>query len=113
MAQMATLLHHIPPWMTKSIFQAEYRTKIWVSKQDEHRIQGVHKFLDAFVLLVLAQPSPTTDLIDIWIELDSQRADFDSILEMRDIAPETPPSELADDSVLNALFNVHAEPPTE
>lgn len=59
------------------------------------------------------RPSPTTDLTDILTELSILRANIDVILEMRETEPETTPPEFVEDSVLDALFNVHVESWTE
>lgn len=43
----------------------------------------------------------------------SLHVDVDSILEMRGSEPETAPSELAEDTMLVALFTAPAKPPPE
>ena len=61
-AQMATLLHHIQPWMQKSIVKANEQIEKNISQQTERHILAVHQHLDAFELRVIARPSPTIDL---------------------------------------------------
>lgn len=63
----------------------------------------VHKRLDAFELWVVVRPSPKTDLIVIYTQLAILQADVDTILEMRGTKPESAPTELAEDTVLDAL----------
>uniref|UniRef100_M1DVC6 Integrase core domain containing protein n=1 Tax=Solanum tuberosum TaxID=4113 RepID=M1DVC6_SOLTU len=103
---MATLLHHIQPWMQKSIAQFEARVEKRVAKQQIHI---VHKCLNAFELRVLARPAPDTDLSSIRAELASLRADVDAILEIPAYEPEDAPTVLTEDTVLDALFRVDAE----
>ena len=57
-AQMATLLHHIHPWMQRSITEAEKRMEHKMAYNIERKIAKVHKCLDAFELRVLARPAP-------------------------------------------------------
>uniref|UniRef100_M1DUE6 Integrase core domain containing protein n=1 Tax=Solanum tuberosum TaxID=4113 RepID=M1DUE6_SOLTU len=59
-AHMATLLHHIQPWMQKSIVESEARIEKIVAKQTKQQIQAVHKRLDAFELRVLVSQPPTS-----------------------------------------------------
>uniref|UniRef100_M1A7F0 Integrase core domain containing protein n=1 Tax=Solanum tuberosum TaxID=4113 RepID=M1A7F0_SOLTU len=108
-AQMATLLHHIQPWMQKSIAESEARIEKRVAKQTEQQIQVVHKCLDAFELRVLARPVPNTDLSSICAELASLRAGVDAILEIPVNELEHAPMVLFEDTVLDALFRVVAE----
>ena len=61
-AQIATLLHHIQPWMQKSIVEVEDRVEKNIALQMERKIQAVHQRLNAFQFRVLAWPSPTIDL---------------------------------------------------
>ena len=53
-AQMATLLHHIQPWMQKSIAEAEERLEWRMIQHKERKITEVHQRLEAFELRVLA-----------------------------------------------------------
>ncbi|TMX02501.1 hypothetical protein EJD97_021341 [Solanum chilense] len=59
-----------------------------------------HSTLDAEIHL---RPSPTTDLTVIYTELAILQADVDTILEMWGTKPESAPTELAEDTVLDAL----------
>ena len=47
-AQMATLLHHIQPWMQNSITESEERLKRKMVQYTERKIAEVHQRLDAF-----------------------------------------------------------------
>uniref|UniRef100_M1DVC0 Integrase core domain containing protein n=1 Tax=Solanum tuberosum TaxID=4113 RepID=M1DVC0_SOLTU len=47
-AQMATLLHHIQPWMQKSIAESEARIERRMEAMMERKVQAVNKRLDAF-----------------------------------------------------------------
>ena len=53
-AQMATLLHHIQPWMQRFIAEAEERLEWRMVQHTERKIAEVHQRLDAFELRVLA-----------------------------------------------------------
>ncbi|TMX05316.1 hypothetical protein EJD97_024783 [Solanum chilense] len=57
-AQMDTLLHHIQPWMQKSITESEERLERKMMQFTERKIAEVNQRLDAFELRVLARPSP-------------------------------------------------------
>ena len=59
---MATLLHHIQPWMQRSIAEAEERLERRMVQHTEQKIAEVHQRLDAFELRVLARPSPPVDV---------------------------------------------------
>lgn len=91
---MATLLHHIHPWMQKSITEEE-RIEKRVTKLVEQQLQAVHKHLDAFELRGLARPAPTADLSSIVTEMVILRPDVDAILEMRGTNPDSAPTKLA------------------
>uniref|UniRef100_M1DTS8 Integrase core domain containing protein n=1 Tax=Solanum tuberosum TaxID=4113 RepID=M1DTS8_SOLTU len=86
-AQMATLLHHIQPWMQKSI--AEFEARI------ERRMEGM---LDRKIQET---------------ELASLQADVDAILATSTVEPKAAPTVLADDTVLDALFSGTAEEGTK
>uniref|UniRef100_M1D8C3 Integrase core domain containing protein n=1 Tax=Solanum tuberosum TaxID=4113 RepID=M1D8C3_SOLTU len=75
-AQMATLVHHIQPWMQKSI--AVFET----------RMEG---------------------MMDQKAELASLQTDVDAILAAPTVEPQTAPTALADDTVLDVLFSGTAE----
>ena len=53
---MATLLHHIQPWMQKSITESEERLERKMVQFTERKIAEVHQRLDTFELQVLARP---------------------------------------------------------
>ena len=109
---MSTLLHHIQTWMQKSIAEAEDRIDKRVAQQTERKIQAVHQRLDEFELRVLACPAPTIDLTTLKKVVMSLRAKFNGILHMRGHECETEPIELAEDTVLDALFTtLNALPP--
>uniref|UniRef100_M1DA23 Integrase core domain containing protein n=1 Tax=Solanum tuberosum TaxID=4113 RepID=M1DA23_SOLTU len=82
-AQMATLLHQIQPWMQKSIAESEARM--------EQRMEGM---MDRKI-----QAS----------ELASLRINVDAILATPTVEAHIAPTTLADDTVLDALFNGIAE----
>ena len=80
---MATLLHHIQPWMQRSITEIEERLERKMVKFTERKIAEVHQRLDAFVLRVLARTAPLVDVLTPHAAVDSLRADIDAILEAR------------------------------
>ena len=59
---MATLLHHIQPWMQRSIAEAEERQERRMVQHTERKIAEVHQRLDAFELRVLARTHPQLDV---------------------------------------------------
>ena len=59
---MATLLHHIQPWMQKSISESEERLERKMVQFTERKIDEANQCLDAFELRVLARPSPPMDV---------------------------------------------------
>ncbi|XP_069142887.1 uncharacterized protein [Solanum lycopersicum] len=102
-AQMATLLHHIQPWMQKATTESEAR----IERKMQRKSTEVHQRLDAFELRVLARPAPMVDVSTLQAAVDSLRADTDTILEVR--VPE--PVEPVEDTVLAALFATSELPP--
>ena len=110
-AQMATLLHHIQPWMQKSITESEERLERKMMKFTERKIVEVNQHLDAFELRVLARPAPPVDVSTLQAAVDSLRADIDTILEARVPESEAPSVEPAEDTVLAALFTTEIPPP--
>ena len=100
---MATLLHHIQPWMQKSIIESKAR----MERKMQWKIAEVHQRLDAFELRVLARPASSVDVSTLQAAVDSLRADIDTILEAR--VPE--PVEPVEDTVLAALFATSEIPP--
>ena len=61
-AQMATLLHHIQPWMRKLITESEARLERKIQQFIERKIAEVNQRLDAFELRVLDRPAPPVDV---------------------------------------------------
>ena len=59
---MATLLHHIHPWMQRSITEAEERLERKMVQHIEQKIAEVHQRLDTVELRVLARPTPPVDV---------------------------------------------------
>ncbi|KAK4733799.1 hypothetical protein R3W88_008060 [Solanum pinnatisectum] len=77
---MATLLHHVKPWMQKSIAESEARMERRMETMMDQKVQAIHKRQHAFELRVIERPTPTTDLFSFQTELDSLRADLDAII---------------------------------
>ncbi|KAG5632237.1 hypothetical protein H5410_003954 [Solanum commersonii] len=59
---MATLLHHIQPWMQKSIAEFEARMEQTIEGMMDRKVQAVNKHLDVFELRVLERPVLAIDL---------------------------------------------------
>ena len=113
---MATLLHHIQPWMQRSIIEAEKRLEWKMVQYTERKIAEVHQRLDALKLRVLARPAPPVDVSTLQAAVDSLRADIDTILEARVPESEALSVEPAEDTVLAALFatsEIRPPPPQE
>ena len=77
----------------------------------ERKIQTVHRRLDAFELGFLARPSPTIGFTTLQEAVASLRADVDIILEIGGPEPESAPIEIAEDTILVALFTAPTAPP--
>ena len=103
-AQMATLLHHIQPWMQKSITESEEHLERKMVQFTERKIAEVNMRLDAFELRVLARPSPPVEVSTFQAAVNSLHADIDTILEARVPESEAPSVEPAEDTVLAFLF---------
>uniref|UniRef100_M1E166 Integrase core domain containing protein n=1 Tax=Solanum tuberosum TaxID=4113 RepID=M1E166_SOLTU len=103
--QMATLLHHIKPWMRKLIAESKERVEKRMEAKMNQKVQEVHKRLDAFELRVIERPTPTTDMSSLRTKLTSLRSDVDAILATPSIEPQAASSALGDDTVLGALFS--------
>ena len=73
-AQMATLLHHIQPWMQKSITESEERLERKMVQFIERKIAEVNQRLDAFELRMLARSAPPVDVSTLQAAVDSLRA---------------------------------------
>ena len=108
---MATLLHHIQPWMQKSITESERRLERKMMQFTERKIAEVNQRLDAFELRVLARPAPPVDVSTLQAAVDSLCADIDTMLEARVPEFEAPSAEPAEDTVMAALFSTLAIPP--
>ena len=108
---MATLLHHIHPWMLKSITEFEERLERKMMQFTKQKIAEVNQRLDAFELRVLARPSPPVDVSTLQAAVDSLHVDIDRILEARVPESEAPSVEPAEDTVLAALFATYEIPP--
>ena len=101
---MATLLHHIHPWMQKSITESEERLERKMVQFTERKIAEVNQRFDAFELRVLARPAPPMDVSTFQAAVESFCADINTILEARVLESEAPSVETAEDTVLAALF---------
>ena len=101
---MATLLHHIQPWMQKSIAESEAP----MERQMQRKIAEVNQRLDAFELRVLARPAPLVDVSTLQAAVASLRADINTILATR-VSESVEPAE---DTVLAALFSTPDIPPS-
>ena len=110
-AQMATLQHHIQPWMHRSIAEAQERLEQRMVQHTERKLAEVHQRLDAFELRVLARPAPPVNVSTLQAAVDSLRADIDMILEARVPEFEAPSAEPAEDTVMAALFATSEMPP--
>ena len=108
---MATHLHHIQPWMQRSITEAEERLERRMVQHTEQKIAEVHQCLDAFEWRVLARPAPPVDVSTLQAAVDSLRANIDMILETRVPESEDPSAEPAEDKVMAALFSTSEIPP--
>ena len=87
---MATLLHHIQPWMQKSITESNDPLERKMQQFTERKIAEVNQCLDAFELRMLARPAPPVDVSALQAAFDSLRADIDTILEVRVPKSEAP-----------------------
>ena len=108
---MATLLHHIQPWMQKSITESEERLERKMVQYTERKIAEVHQRLNAFELRVIAQRGPPVDVSTRQAAVDSLCVYIDTILEARVPESEAPSVEPTDDTVLAALFATSEIPP--
>ena len=104
-AQIATLLHHIQPWMQKCIAKAEERLERRMVQHTEQKIAEVHQRLDAFELRVFTRPAPQVDVSILLAAVDSLRRDIDMIFKARVPESEAPSAEPADDTMIIALFS--------
>ena len=58
---MSTLLHHIKPWIQRSIAEEEERLERKIAQYTKRKVMEVHLLFDAFKLRILARPNPTVD----------------------------------------------------
>uniref|UniRef100_M1DTQ1 Integrase core domain containing protein n=1 Tax=Solanum tuberosum TaxID=4113 RepID=M1DTQ1_SOLTU len=72
---------------------------------------AVNEHLDTFELRALERPASTTDVTSFRKELDSLRADLDTILAPPTDEPESTPTVPADDTVLVSLFREYIPQP--
>ena len=105
---MATLLHHIQPWMQKSIAESEAHMERKMQQFTERKIAEVNQHLDAFELRVLSRPAPPVDVSTLQAAVANLRADIDTILAAR-VSESVEPAE---DTVLAALFPTPDIPPS-
>ena len=108
---MATLLHHIQPWMQRSIVEAEERLERRMVQHTERKIAEVHQRLYAFELWVLARPAPQVDVSILQAAIDSLHAYINMILEARVLESEAPSAEPGEDTVMATLFATFEIPP--
>ena len=101
---MATLMHHIQPWMHRSIAEAEECLERKIVQHIERKIPEVPQRLDSFELRVLACPSLQVDVSTLQAAVDSLHTDIDMILEARVPKYKAPSAEPAEDTVMTALF---------
>uniref|UniRef100_M1DTV5 Integrase core domain containing protein n=1 Tax=Solanum tuberosum TaxID=4113 RepID=M1DTV5_SOLTU len=108
-ARMATLLHHIQPWMQKSIVESEARMERKMEGMMDRKVQAVNKHLDAFELRVLERSALGIDLSALQANFASLRTDIDALIAAPSVETQAAPTALADDIVLEALFSRTAE----
>ena len=68
---MATLLHHIQPWIERFIAEAEELLERRMVQHIERKIAEVHQRLEAFELQVLARPAPQADVSTLRAAVES------------------------------------------
>uniref|UniRef100_M1BMH3 Integrase core domain containing protein n=1 Tax=Solanum tuberosum TaxID=4113 RepID=M1BMH3_SOLTU len=110
-AQMATLLHHIQPWMQKSIAESNARMERRMGAMMDRKVQDVNKRLDAFELRVFERSAPATDLSTLQADLASLRTDVDAILAAPSVDTQASPTALADDTVGPPRRGLHRHMP--
>ncbi|KAG5632509.1 hypothetical protein H5410_004226 [Solanum commersonii] len=91
-AQMATLLHHIQPWMQKSIAESEARVERRMEDMMDRKVQAVNNHLDAFELRVLERPAPAIDLSALQADIASLQSDVEAILAALLVEPQVAPT---------------------
>ena len=108
---MATLLHHIQPWIQRSITEIEERLEQKMVPHTERKIAEVHQRLDVFESRVLAWPNRPVDVSNLQAAVDSLRADINTILEAKVRESKDNSVEPADYTVLAAIFATSKIPP--
>ena len=93
---MDTLLHHIQPWMQRSIAEAEKCLERKMVQHSKRKIAEVHQRLDTFELRVLARPTHLVDVSTLQAAVESLRVDIAMILEARVPESEAPCAEPAE-----------------
>lgn len=63
--QMGILMHHLKPWMQQLITESEDLLEKRLEAIMDHKIQVVHKWLDAIDVQVQERPAPTIDMASI------------------------------------------------
>ncbi len=109
---MATHLHHIQPWIHRSIAEAGEHLERKKTYHIEQKISEVHNLLDAFELQVLALSASPVDMSTFQASVESLRVDIDMILDSRVPQYKAPSAEPAEDTVLVALFATFEIPPS-
>ena len=75
-----------------------------MAQKTKFKIQAVHHCLDAFEIRVLARPAPTINMNTLQEVVASLCVDVDAILDVSTPETEAAPTELAEDTILVALF---------
>ena len=70
-AKMATLLHHIQPWLQRSIAEAEERLECKIVQHIERKIAEVYERWDVFELRVITRPAPQVDVSTFQAAIES------------------------------------------
>ena len=68
---MDTLLHHIKPWMKRSICETEERLESKMVQHTKRMIVVVDQRLDIFELQVLSRPAPQVDVSTLQAVVES------------------------------------------
>ena len=98
---MAILMHHIKPWIQRSIAKVEERMR---------KIIEVHQRLNALELRVQVQPAPLVDVSTLQAAVESLRVALDTILEARVPESEAISVEPVEDTILAVLLPIVVVP---
>ena len=101
---MVTLLHHIQPWMQRSITQVEECLERKMAQHIGRKMAEVHQRLDDFELWVLERLSSLVDGSTLQAAVVSLLADIQMIQEARVPMYEATSAEPIEDTMLAALF---------